>query len=77
MAINLSKPYSGYITEQQRFSKASPEINSNTELFIFSSMEQLEDYKKIKSTINIQLLKRFESKNSWTEIYEPVKPLKQ
>jgi 4-amino-4-deoxy-L-arabinose transferase-like glycosyltransferase len=82
MAINLSNPYCGYLSEQQKFSNTSSKVDTNTELFIFSSMEQLkdnkeqlEDYKKIKSLKSIRLLKGFESNFSWTEIYGPIKSL--
>jgi 4-amino-4-deoxy-L-arabinose transferase-like glycosyltransferase len=80
MTVNLSNPYSGYITEQHRFPNTSSKIDNNTELYIFSSMEllkenkeQIDAYNKIKSSKTIRLLKRFESKFSWTEIYGPTK----
>jgi 4-amino-4-deoxy-L-arabinose transferase-like glycosyltransferase len=81
MATELSNPYSGYLSEQQKFSNFGSIIDTNTEFFIFSNMEQLkenkeqiENYKKIKSSKGFRLLKRYESKFSWTEIYETLKP---
>ena len=80
MTTSLSNPYCGYLTEQKKFPNTSSKIDTNADLFIFSSMEllkenkkQIEDYKKINSSKTIRLLKRFESKFSWTEIYESIR----
>ena len=80
MATYLSNPYCGYITEQQKFSQSNFENDKNEDLYIFSNIELLKNnkaniefYKKIKTSTNLRLIKRFESDFSWTEIYETIK----
>ena len=80
IATYLSNSYCGYINEQQKFPLSNFGNNQKSDLYIFSNMELLKNnkaqinfYKKIKSSTNIRLLKRFESKFSWTEIYETIK----
>jgi len=80
MITYLSNPYCGYITEQQKFSQSNFDNDKNEDLYIFSNIELLKNnkaniefYKKIKTSTNLRLIKRFESDFSWTEIYETIK----
>ncbi|MFA4852137.1 MAG: glycosyltransferase family 39 protein [Bacteroidales bacterium] len=73
MLGNLKNPYCGYLSEDQKFTNVSSTFDKTTELCIFSNMEGADEYKQIKKSANLKLLKRFESKQAWSEIYEVVK----
>jgi 4-amino-4-deoxy-L-arabinose transferase-like glycosyltransferase len=73
MLKDLTDPYSGYISDAEKFPNVSSIYTDSTELCIFSNMEGKEDYEKIKAEGNIKILKRFESHQAWSEIYEVVK----
>lgn len=70
MIGNLQNPYCGYITDDQKFSDVSTVFTDSTDLCIFSNMEGKEDYEALKKTGKLKLLKRFESCQAWSEIYE-------
>ena len=73
MLGNLSNPYCGYLSEGQKFTNVNSTFDENTDICIFSNMEGIEEYKKIKTSANLKLLKRFESKQAWSEIYEVIR----
>jgi hypothetical protein len=65
----LSYPPSGYLAGKETFSRVTPDVTEDTEVAIISStefsrtfMQQIKDHDGI-------LVKRFKSKNSWSEIY--------
>lgn len=70
MLGNLTDPYCGYITESEKFTDVSSDYSANPEICIFSNMEGKEDYEKIKAEGKFKLLKRFESHQAWSEIWE-------
>lgn len=70
MLHNLTDPYCGYLTESEKFPNVSSSIEDDTEICIFSNMEGKEDYEKIKAEGKFKLLKRFESCQAWSEIWE-------
>jgi 4-amino-4-deoxy-L-arabinose transferase-like glycosyltransferase len=70
MFENLRNPYCGYISDDEKFSNATTVFTDSTDLCIFSNMEGKEDYEALKKTGKIKLLKRFESCQAWSEIYE-------
>ncbi|MFH0864982.1 MAG: hypothetical protein V1904_02220, partial [Bacteroidota bacterium] len=73
MINDLTNHYCGYISESEKFSNVSSTYDDATEMCIFSNMEGKEDYEKIKAEGKFKLLKRFESCQAWSEIYEAVK----
>jgi 4-amino-4-deoxy-L-arabinose transferase-like glycosyltransferase len=74
MRGNLTNPYCGYLTKEQIFCNVNPSFDNSTELCIFSNMEGVDEYKKIKANKNLLLLKRFESGQAWSELYKVLKP---
>ena len=73
MLGNLQNPYCGYISDDQKFSDVTTAFTDSTDLCIFSNMEGKEDYESLKKTKKLKLLKRFESCQAWSEIYEVIK----
>jgi hypothetical protein len=70
MMGNLGNPYCGYLSEDEKFRDVSSHFDANTQLCIFYNMEGADDYKQIKASAKLQLLKRFELRQAWTEVYK-------
>lgn len=71
MKTGLTEPRSGYLRDKVPFSKVGWGIEDDTTILILGNMEngqkRLEDYKNIHS---LSLIKRFETANTWFEIYK-------
>lgn len=76
MNTYLSNPYSGYISEQQKFYNINCIFDDEKELFIISNIELSDKYDLLKTSENFRLLKRFQSQQSWMEIYEKLDEIK-
>lgn len=66
----MENPYSGYVTEDDKFTDVSGVFNDKTEYAIFSNVEDKENYEFLKTTKRLKLLERFEERNAWTEVYK-------
>jgi len=69
MIHNLTNPYCGYINDNQKFSDVTANYSPATELCIFTNLEGMEDYERIKVEGRFRMIKRFETGRAWAEIY--------
>lgn len=67
--VNLTNPYSGYLTNK-KFNKVSSTLTDSTSLLIFSNMEFNDYYNSMKKQKKVNIIKRFEKENAWSEIYK-------
>lgn len=70
MARNLTNPYCGYLSEDNKFNDVSSGFDTKTELCIFYNIENADDYKRIMASAKLHLLKRFELRKAWAEVWE-------
>ncbi len=66
----MENPYSGYVSEEDKFINVDGKFTNETEYAVFSSVEEKENYNFLKTTKRLKLLERFESRNAWTEVYK-------
>lgn len=66
----MENPYSGYVTEEDKFHYVGGSYTGETEYLIFSNVEDKDNYERFKTIYRLRLLERFESRNAWTEIYK-------
>lgn len=70
---DLSNPNIGYLSDKNNvFKHVSTNDFKNSDYCIFSSMEHNPEYDKLIKQYNLKLLKRFESRNCYSEIYEKI-----
>ena len=72
MRVSLTNIYSGYLSGKS-FQAVNGEYGEATEYCIFSDMEYEKKYDELKATDKLKLVKRFQSKAAWTEIYQVMK----
>ena len=73
MEGNLLNPYCGYVSEEKKFHHVGSNMSDSTDYFIFTNVEDKENYDRIKGSDSVNLLIRFEKAKAWAEIYKRVK----
>jgi hypothetical protein len=65
----LGFPPAGYIREGEAFTRLEPAVTDSTDIAVISSTEYSAGFRHQIKRRNGNLLKRFEKRNAWTEIY--------
>ncbi len=73
MEGNLKNPYCGYLSADKKFQNVTGSMSDSTEYYIFSNVEDKENYELLKNSGKAKLITRFEKVNAWSEIYRRMK----
>lgn len=67
----LTNPYSGYVSRNEVFTHVTDEFKPG-DYYIFSNYDSSEEYNKMLSRKDLQLVKRFEHEQAWSELYKRI-----
>jgi hypothetical protein len=71
---SLERPLTGYLSTLSKFSNVNSisklSIYNENSVFVFANTELPDYYNEIKSNNNLKLVKKFERRNAWIEIYK-------
>jgi len=70
MLINLNHPLSGYLSSGRVFTDLTGNYNDYVKYAVISSVELTPELDSIRHSQHLELMKRFENGNAWTEIYK-------
>jgi len=68
---SLERPLTGYLKSNTKFNNVATLAKEGRDcLYVFVNTELPEDYLKIKKEKNLKLVKKFEKRDAWIEIYK-------
>ncbi len=66
----LSNHFSGYVKENQTFTKLGHHFSTDFDYYIFSNYDTPKDEWDLRFNSKIELIKRFEFEQAWIELYK-------
>jgi hypothetical protein len=68
--FNMQYPVAGYLSGDKVFDNTTGGFTEFVELAVISNVELSPELDSLRSNPQLELLKRFERQNAWTEIYQ-------
>jgi hypothetical protein len=68
--FNMHFPVVGYLSGEKAFNNTTGQFSEFVELAVISNVELSPELDSLRTNPQLELLKRFERGNAWTEIYQ-------
>jgi hypothetical protein len=71
MSVNLGNTYAGYLSDtSKRFTQVVDKFSPKVEYCVFSNIEYVPEYEKLKRWHNLKLVKKISNNLAWAELYK-------